>query len=1279
MPEGDNTEARKRFRRLLAGSEENDAAMNAQPGATPPAEPDPTADATLPILPNGSASDQTIPILPVQPEQTPPQPEELSSFKEDDSTNEVPAVAPDAPQPQDMTGAQEPSDEEKTAPRKITSAGDDSTPPAEYTQGSRHPTGSPEVTGGWYAADELIHREPPPDQAVTRVTPVSSPTPEDQAQTRTFSTQELNADAGQTIPIPPEQSTGRTPANRPGSHRPTHANRPSQPTQPPNYVPPAYGQGTGTVPLPRHVDEVDPNATQVTPAAYQDRNMPPAGYYPPNPPYQPNRPTYARNRGVYQQQASGNQYPQGYYPQQQPYPDASYPRRAGYPRGGGYPPGAGVPAKPRSSGWKRGMGCALRGLVALLFIVVFIVVAAGSWVVFQYFTIAAELPDVDELRDRAAQFETTRILDRNGDLLYEIIDPNAGRRTYVPLKNISPYVVAATIATEDKAFYSHPGFDPIAIARAFWANYTTGEIVSGASTLTQQIARALLLSPEEAYSRTYERKAREIVLASEITRRYTKDEILELYLNEFNYANQAYGIEAAAETYFHTTADNLTLGQAAFLAGLPQSPAVYDVYTNREATLRRQKQVVLLMYQLSQEEGCIYVSNSPERVCVDAAAATQAVQEIEAYNFEMAQNEMRYPHWVTFIRSILEAQYDPQIIYRSGFTVHTTLDPAMQDQAQQIISSQVATLADRNAKNGALVAIRPSTGEILAMVGSPDFNNEAIAGQINMAVVPRQPGSSIKPLTYVAAFEKGWTPATLIWDVPSEFPPSGDPNDPREPYRPVNYDGRFHGPATVRSALANSYNIPAVKALQFVGIYDNPDIPGEDGFIAFMRRLGITSLDRPDYGLSLTLGGGDVSLLDMTMAYATLANNGKKMPPFAITRIEDFEGNLVYDYQIPGGEQVIRPEHAFLISSILSDNEARAPMFGTNSVLALPFQVAAKTGTTNDFRDNWTLGYTPDIAVGVWVGNADYTEMQNVSGLTGAAPAWANYMNWAVQHLTGGNPTPFTRPSGVIERTICAISGTEPSEYCPSQRIEFFAADQPPRKAEDDLWKRVQVDTWTNYRASAECAGFSKEELALNVDDPWALNWIKDTDEGRGWAASVGFNWPILFVPQRECRITDPRPDIHFAGINDGQTITNNPLDIYAVVKASANFRQFRLEWGQGDNPNVWTPLVENVPNQYQNPERIHSWDLTDIPAGTVTLRIFMESTDLDAYAERRIRLNLQVPTPTPTATPTETPTPTNTVTPLPTDTPTITPTSPPPTETPTVPPPTPTETAVTS
>lgn len=921
---------------------------------------------------------------------------------------------------------------------------------------------------------------------------------------------------------------------------------------------------------------------------------------------------------------------------------------------------------------QRGVGCFLRMGVLGLFVGLVLAIILGSIGLSQYNKIAASLPDIEDLRDQAAHFETTRILDREGNELYEILDPTAGRRTYVPLKDISPNLVAATVATEDSHFYSHPGYDAFAIMRAFWQNLTSDEIVSGASTITQQLTRMLILSPEESARKTYSRKLREAILAAEVTRRYTKDEILELYLNELNFGNLAYGVEAAAETYFGASAKNLNLAQASFLAGIPQLPAVYDIYTNREITLGRQERVLVLMYQLSQEQGCIYVSNNQQDICVSAGEAAAAAKETREYEFQPPRIEIRYPHWVNYIRSLLEDRYDPQTIYRSGFTVYTTLDPGLQNSAQEIVKTQVDSLAGHRVSNGALVAIRPSSGEILAMVGSADFYNEGIQGQINMAVSPRQPGSAIKPLTYLAAFEKGWTPATLIWDVRSEFPPSGDPNDPRAPYVPVNYDERYHGPVTVRSALANSYNIPAVKTLDFVGIYDDPFTPEQDGLVSFAQRMGITTLTRDDYGLSLTLGGGDVTLLELTGAYAIMARGGWQIPPVAITKIEDHQGNVVYEYQQPAGEQIIRPEHAYLISSILSDNGARTPAFGPNSTLNLPFTAAAKTGTTNDFRDNWTLGYTSDVVVGVWVGNADYTPMQNTSGLTGAAPIWANFMNTAIQQLTGGNPSWLVKPTGVVERIICAISGTEPSQWCPSQRNEYFAADQLPLPASEDLWQKINVDTWTKYLASGECSEHQEERLALNVDDSWAKKWVQDTSQGRNWANSMGFSKNVFLVPDRTCNASHPHPKLEFASPRENDVISSSPLKIFAMADATGNFESYRLEYGLGKDPVNWEVLEEGN-NPVTEPSEIYSWDLGEFEAGWVTLRLYITSTE-GGYAERSVHLDIQIPTPTPTptATPTETPTPTSTSTPTLTPTETLTPTptetlTPVPTDTPTL------------
>src|SRR5215211_3831936 len=1010
----------------------------------------------------------------------------------------------------------------------------------------------------------------------------------------------------------------------------TKAQTPQRTPTPPPHIP----LDKDNMPLPRRVNEIDMEGTRVTPVAYEPTSRPRNG-------------TPATSRVPSQPPLNSPLNPPMQPPAQPPAATTAFP-------------------------WRIDGGCLVRMLIIALFSIVIFLLLGGTVLLFSYYSIAQTLPSVADLKAHASQFETTRILDRNGNSLYEILDPSAGRRTYVPLEQISPVLIAATIATEDQEFYNHPGFDPAAILRALWQNYRTNGQGGGASTITQQLARALLLSPEERAERTYSRKAREIILAAEITRRYSKNDILELYLNEIYYGNLAYGVEAASETYFGKTANQLTLAEASFLAGLPQSPSVYDIYTNRDLTLARQQQVLVLMFSKSKTDGCIKVSNSETPICVDELAAANAANEMKTYIFNSPNINTRYPHWVNFVREQLEAQYDAQTIYRSGFTVYTTLDPTLQDEAQRLVTEQVAQLTDKNAHNGALVSIRPATGEILAMVGSPDFNNEVISGQINMADSPtRQPGSSIKPINYVAAFEKGWTPATLIWDVPSEFPPSGDPNDTREPYRPVNYDGRFHGPVTVRTALSNSFNVPAVKTLDFVKVYDDPSTPQKGGMVGMAERLGITSFTRPDYGLALTLGGGDVSLLQLTSAYSVFANYGKRVPSVAILKIVDFEGKVVYEYQPPQAEQVIRAEHAFLISSILSDNEERSWMFGRNSLLNLPFQVAAKTGTTNDFRDNWTMGYTPDLVTGVWVGNADYTPMVNTTGLTGAAPIWASFMTYAVPYVSNNPPTPFTIPPGIVEKVICAVSGAEASQNCRGgQRSEFFANDQPPLPASQDLLHRTHIDTWTGLIAGDACKDFAEDEIVMNVTDKWARQWLR-SGEGRDWLESHDMPRNPFFAPDRECSSTDPHPVIEFSDPKDGGTITQSPLPISGVIDVkNGGFTSWRLEYGVGADPSEWILLVEGT-NAFPQPGLIYTWDLKDINTDRVSLRITLLNGE-EFHAEKHITLALSLPTPTPSPTLSPTPfpptalptdtiipiivTPTETLTPFPTNTPTVTP-----------------------
>jgi len=473
---------------------------------------------------------------------------------------------------------------------------------------------------------------------------------------------------------------------------------------------------------------------------------------------------------------------------------------------------------------------------------------------------------------------------------------------------------------------------------------------------------------------------------------------------------------------------------------------------------------------------------------------------------------------------------------------------------------------------------------------------------------------------------------------------------------------------TVRLALSNSFNIPAVKALEFVGIYDDPNTPEKEGMIAMAERLGITTLTRNDYGLALSLGGGEVSLIDMTSAYSVFANQGVRMQPVAILKITDYQGNIVYEYQPQAGEQVIRAEHAYLISSILSDNDARSWMFSPNSRLNLSFQVAAKTGTTNDIRDNWTLGYTPDLATGVWVGNADYTPMMNSSGLSGAAPIWSQFMEFAVPYLTNGAPTPFVPPAGIVNKVVCRLSGTEPSNFCNDQYTDVFAFDQLPLPSGQDLVRRIKLDTWTGLQASDACKGPSDDEVVMNVKDKWARAWL-ESDDGRKWLDNHGLPAHPKYAPERECKADDPQPILGIS-LADNQEIIDLPLEIKGSAYADEGFKKWRLEYGAGAKPNSWTLLNESS-DAIKN-GTLFIWNYSDVFEDTVTLRLTIIGKNAEVEKRVTIRLNPYYPPPptdepTPTFLPTDTLEPT--IPPMPTNTPAPTATPVLPTNTPPVPP----------
>jgi len=869
-------------------------------------------------------------------------------------------------------------------------------------------------------------------------------------------------------------------------------------------------------------------------------------------------------------------------------------------------------------------------ILVLAIVLVFLLGLIAATTVYAYY--ALTLPPPEELGARAL-FASTKIYDRHGELLYEVFDANAGRRTMVPIDEIPDDLIHATIATEDKTFYSNPGFDPLAILRSSWLNLSEGEIVSGASTITQQLVKSIFLSPEQ----TVTRKIQEAVLAQEITRRYTKDQILEIYLNEIYYGNMAYGIEAAAETYFGKSARRLTLAEASLLAGLPQSPSIYDPYTNLEAAKARQRVALRLMAN----EG--YISLSEANATWD-----------EELRFVPLRVEMKAPHFVVYVVKLLEEKYGTEMVYRGGLRVQTTLDLQMQDIAQEVARERVAALTDSHVTNAAVVAIVPQTGEMRVMLGSIDFWDEEIDGQVNVALSLRQPGSSIKPVNYLAAFEEGWTPATLIMDVRTEFP-----NPPGPPYVPKNYDGKEHGPVLVRQALACSYNIPAVKTLQFVGV---PQM------IEMARRLGITSFTEPErYGLSLTLGGAEIMLVEHTGAYAVLANGGVRVPPVAILRIEDSRGRVIEEYQPPAGEQAISPQHSYLITHILSDNEARSPAFGPDSPLRLSRPAAAKTGTTDDWRDSWTVGYTPDLVAGVWVGNSDNTPMDHVAGSTGAGHIWHNFME---RVLANTPPQDFPIPPGLVTAQICARSGMAPTELCPQTRTEIFVDGTAPTEP-DNIYQRIGICAITGQRATEFCPPEVVEAKVFEVYP----------EEYREWTERAG----ILQPPLHECELHSYPATVELTYPVAGQEIEGT-VDIWGSADISG-FSHFVVEYGIGPDPIGWGIVAEPRPEPVHN-GLLARWRTGRLENGLHSLRVVVfDQRGHSAEARIQVVVNNAPPPPTLTATPADTPVPTPppSQTPLPTITPTPrpsdtpTPTQPP-TETPSATPthtpcPTPTDT----
>ena len=831
------------------------------------------------------------------------------------------------------------------------------------------------------------------------------------------------------------------------------------------------------------------------------------------------------------------------------------------------------------------LGLVVSALLGLGAVMAAFVVATGVGVAIALnvaSTFLTDLPPVDEIATVGGQlFQTTTIRDRRGLPLGELL--GEGRRRVVPPEDIPQVVKIAVVAAEDATFYDNPGVEVRAIARAIWSNWRGGEVVSGASTITQQLVKNALLTPEE----TYERKLREAVLAWQISQRFSKDEILGLYLNQNHYGGLTYGVAAAAEAYFDKDLADVTLAEAAMLVGLLPAPSLHNPHVDPEAARREQLRVLAAI----------------ARHGLTPPGAVAAAREEDLRIAPPRETSSPAPHFLDFVVRDLQDRYGPEIS-RQGWEVTTTLDLDLQNAADTAVRDHVATLAEREVTNGALVAIRPATGEILAMVGSLDFNEEEIDGQVNVTTALRQPGSAFKLFTYASALEQGYSPATMLLDIPTTVPIAG-----QEPYRPRNYDRKFRGPVSLRTALGSSFNIPAVRTQLFAGL---------DATLDVADRLGITSLtDRSRIGPALSLGSNEVRLLELTGAYATVANGGRRVTPAAVLCIRDARGLIVEQLgdgcslaadasslglgRLPLTERALSPEIAYLMTSILSDRAAREPGFGgVRELLDLADRPAAvKTGTTENTRDALTVGFTPQLATGVWVGNADGTPMDDVTGVRGAGPIWQRFMDRA---HAGLDLVDWTRPPGVIEQDVDALSGLLPSPFTPETKQEEFAPGTVPTQR-DVVHQPFRIHVPTGLLATPDSPPDEVEEQVFVVLPTEAATWQRGVDEDSPFRLppdvfAGGTALPVAAAEGSGAQITAPV---------EGQAI-RNILEIFGTATIGG-FGSSELHYGDGPAPGAWTRIGSpaDVPRAEQQLGAVDTIQLTD---GAYTLRLTVRAVD---------------------------------------------------------------------
>lgn len=792
---------------------------------------------------------------------------------------------------------------------------------------------------------------------------------------------------------------------------------------------------------------------------------------------------------------------------------------------------------------------------------------------------------------------STQIMDRNGEVLYDVYANQ--NRTPEQLNDIPLYLRQGTIAIEDKNFYSHGGFDPVGILRGFSRIFTLG-YAQGGSTITQQLVKNALLTND----RSLIRKVKELVLALEIERKYSKDQILQMYLNEVPYGGTAWGVGAASETYFGRDVKDLDLVECAILAGMPQGPSIYSPYSaTPKAYIARATEVLKAMYAQG------YINSDQEK---------SAIAALPNVSFQPVGAGFKAPHFVQYVEQMLIDRYGQAAVEQGGLKVTTTLDYPLQEQAQKIVSDEISQVESQHITNGAAIVTNPETGEILAMVGSKNFNDPE-GGQVNVVTALRQPGSSFKPFTYVTAFKKGYTPSTLLMDVQTDFP--GGANNPA--YTPVNYDGKFVGPIQVRYALANSRNIPAVKMLAITGIKD---------VLQTATDLGITTLPPTQdtlnrVGLSLTLGGGDVRLIDMASAYDAFVNKGYRTDPIAILKVVDANGKTLEENHPQKGRRVLTEQQAFLIDSILSDNDARSAEFGSHSYLYVPgLNVMVKTGTTNDKRDNWTIGGNDNAMVGVWVGNNDNSPMLNVaSGISGASPIWHSIILAAMKDKPDAK---FDVPSGITKMDVDSVSGYASHDGFPSRSEYFIKGTEPGTDPVHVMLKVCKNDGKLATPADIASGNFdTKEYFQFKEEDPTA-----GPGQPNKWQEAI-LNWENT---QSDSRY---HPPTDYCG-------SGNPLavSISNIQNNQDNLPSggFDVNFSANSNSNIVSAILKLNGNSicnFSNGANNYTCHIPSESSGVYTIEA--DATDSQNHQNSTsvtIAIGEPMPTPTPSPTPSATP-----------------------------------------